>query len=95
MPLSLTHGWPGSALEFRDMISPLVDPTAHWGRAEDAFHLVVPSIPGFSFSDKPAGHGWNPGRIAAAWAELMARLGYDRWCAQGGDWGAMITMTLG
>ena len=95
MPLLLTHGWPGSVLEFRHMVAPLVDPTAHGGRAEDAFHLVVPSIPGFGFSDKPAGPGWNPGRIAAAWAELMARLGYDRWCAQGGDWGAMITMTLG
>lgn len=95
LPLLMTHGWPGSVLEFRDVIGPLINPVAHGGRASDAFHLVIPSLPGFGFSDKPTLPGWNVGRIAAAWAELMARLGYDRWTAQGGDWGATVTTTLG
>lgn len=95
MPLLLTHGWPGSVLEFRHVIDPLVNPTAHGGTTDDAFHLVIPSMPGFGFSGKPARPGWNPARIAGAWAALMARLGYDHWGAQGGDWGAMVTMILG
>lgn len=95
LPMIMTHGWPGSVLEFRDVIGPLTDPVAHGGRAEDAFHLVIPSLPGFGFSDRPTGPGWNVGRIADAWAQLMARLGYDRWVAQGGDWGAAVTTALG
>ena len=95
MPLLMTHGWPGSVLEFRHVVDPLVNPTAHGGTANDAFHLVIPSMPGFGFSGKPTDSGWNTGRIATAWAELMVRLGYDRWCAQGGDWGAMVTLILG
>jgi pimeloyl-ACP methyl ester carboxylesterase len=95
MPLLLTHGWPGSVLEFRDVIGPLTDPVAHGGNAADAFHLVIPSLPGFGFSDKPTAPGWNIERIAAAWVTLMQRLGYDQWAAQGGDWGAAVTTTLG
>lgn len=95
MPLLMTHGWPGSVLEFRDVIGPLTDPVAHGGEASDAFHLVIPTLPGFGFSDKPTEPGWNVGRIAGAWATLMQRLGYDRWAAQGGDWGAGVTTTLG
>lgn len=95
MPLLLTHGWPGSVLEFRHVIDPLVNPTAHGGTARDAFHLVIPSMPGFGFSGTPTEPGWNPARIAGAWSTLMARLGYDRWGAQGGDWGAMVTLILG
>jgi microsomal epoxide hydrolase len=95
MPLLLTHGWPGSVLEFRDVIGPLTDPVAHGGNAQDAFHLVIPSLPGFGYSGKPAARGWNVGRIAAAWAALMERLGYARWAAQGGDWGAAVTTALG
>lgn len=95
LPLLLTHGWPGSVLEFRDVIGPLTDPVAHGGRAEDAFHLVIPSLPGFGFSGKPAGTGWDVARIAKAWIALMDRLGYSRWAAQGGDWGAAVTTTLG
>jgi microsomal epoxide hydrolase len=95
LPLVLTHGWPGSVLEFREVIGPLVDPVAHGGKARDAFHVVVPSLPGFGFSDKPTSTGWNVGRIADAWIELMRRLGYTRWGAQGGDWGAAVTTTLG
>jgi microsomal epoxide hydrolase len=95
VPLLLTHGWPGSVLEFRDVIGPLTDPVAHGGQASDAFHLVIPSLPGFGFSDKPTATGWDINRIADAWTELMRRLGYDRWAAQGGDWGAAITTTLG
>nr|WP_272210251.1 epoxide hydrolase [Marinicella sp. W31]MDC2876118.1 epoxide hydrolase [Marinicella sp. W31] len=87
MPILLTHGWPGSVLEFLNLIGPLTDPTAHGGRAEDAFHVVIPSLPGFGFSDKPAEEGWNVARIATAWGTLMQRLGYDKWVAQGGDWG--------
>ncbi|MCG6112204.1 MAG: epoxide hydrolase 1 [Paracoccus sp.] len=95
LPLLMTHGWPGSVLEFRHVIDPLINPTAHGGRAEDAFHLVIPSMPGFGFSGKPTEPGWNTARIAGAWSVLMGRLGYDRWAAQGGDWGAMVTLTLG
>ena len=95
MPLLMTHGWPGSVLEFRDVIGPLTDPVAHGGNASDAFHLVIPSLPGFGFSGKPTASGWNVNRIADAWSVLMARLGYARWCAQGGDWGGAVTTTLG
>jgi pimeloyl-ACP methyl ester carboxylesterase len=95
VPLLLTHGWPGSVLEFRKVIGPLTDPAAHGGDARDAFHVVIPSLPGFGFSGKPAATGWHIGRIAAAWATLMERLGYERWAAQGGDWGAAVTATLG
>jgi hypothetical protein len=86
-PLILTHGWPGSVVEFLDAIGPLTDPTATGGSASDAFHVVVPSLPGYGFSDKPATPGWNVERIGWAWAELMGRLGYRRYGAQGGDWG--------
>ncbi len=95
LPLIMTHGWPGSVLEFRDVIGPLTDPVAHGGDARDAFHLVIPSLPGFGFSDKPTATGWGLNRIADAWIELMGRLGYDRWGAQGGDWGAGVTTVLG
>jgi epoxide hydrolase len=95
MPLLMTHGWPGSVLEFREVIGPLVDPAAHGGDARDAFHLVIPSLPGFGFSEKPSEPGWNVARIAGAWIELMHRLGYERWAAQGGDWGSAVTTTLG
>ena len=94
-PLLLTHGWPGSVLEFRDVIGPLSDPAAHGGNASDAFHLVIPALPGFGFSDQPSEPGWGIGRTASAWAELMQRLGYgERWMAQGGDWGAGVTTVL-
>ncbi|CAO3424573.1 epoxide hydrolase family protein [Azospirillum endophyticum] len=89
-PLILTHGWPGSVVEFLDVIGPLTDPTAHGGKAEDAFHLVVPSLPGYGFSDKPTETGWGLPRIARAWGELMRRLGYTGYYAQGGDWGAGV-----
>jgi pimeloyl-ACP methyl ester carboxylesterase len=95
LPLLLTHGWPGSVIEFLKVVGPLTDPTAHGGRAEDAFHLVIPSLPGFGFSDKPSSTGWRLDRIAKAWAELMHRLGYERYVAQGGDWGAGVTTKLG
>ncbi len=95
LPLVMTHGWPGSVLEFRDVIGPLTDPVAHGGEARDAFNLVIPSLPGFGFSGKPTAPGWNVGRTAAAWTTLMQRLGYTRWGAQGGDWGAAVTTTLG
>jgi pimeloyl-ACP methyl ester carboxylesterase len=95
LPLVLTHGWPGSVVEFLDVIGPLTDPPAHGGDAADAFHVVCPSLPGYGFSDKPAHTGWGTERIARAWAELMRRLGYDRYGAQGGDWGAMVTSDLG
>lgn len=95
MPMLLSHGWPGSVIEFLKVIGPLTDPTAHGGRAEDAFHLVIPSLPGFGFSGKPTGTGWGVAKIAAAWATLMARLGYRRYVAQGGDWGAVVTTQLG
>ena len=94
-PLLMTHGWPGSILEFRDVIAPLTQPQAHGGSASDAFHLVIPSLPGFGFSDKPTEPGWGVGRTALAFTELMQRLGYgDRWMAQGGDWGAAVTTAL-
>lgn len=90
-PIVLTHGWPGSIVEFLDVIGPLTDPTAHGGKAEDAFHVVIPSLPGFGFSDKPTERSWGLPRIARAWGTLMNRLGYDRYLAQGGDWGAGVT----
>ena len=95
LPLLMTHGWPGSVLEFRDVIGPLSDPVAHGGEARDAFDLVIPSLPGFGFSDKPTAPGWNIGRVASAWTTLMERLGYSCWAAQGGDWGAGVTTALG
>ena len=95
MPLVLTHGWPGSVVEFLEVIGPLTDPTAHGGDAGDAFHVVVPSLPGYAFSDKPAGTGWGVQKTADAWAKLMARLGYERYGAQGGDWGSMVTTSIG
>ena len=91
LPIILTHGWPGSIIEFLQVIEPLADPTAHNGKAEEAFHVVIPSLPGFGFSDKPTEAGWRLPRIANAWAALMARLGYSRYVAQGGDWGAGVT----
>lgn len=95
LPLLLTHGWPGSMIEFMKSIRPLTDPTAFGGNAEDAFHIVIPSLPGFGFSEKPAETGWDVSRVASAWTILMARLGYSRWLAQGGDWGAVVTTVLG
>ncbi len=94
LPLIITHGWPGSVFELLKTIGPLTNPTAHGGRAEDAFHLVIPSLPGFGFSGKPTGTGWDPDRIARAWAVLMERLGYRRYVAQGGDWGAPVSHAL-
>ena len=91
LPIVLSHGWPGSVVEFLKVVGPLTDPTAHGGRAEDAFHVVVPSLPGYGFSDKPAERGWGLPRIAKAWAMLMKRLGYGSYVAQGGDWGAGVT----
>jgi pimeloyl-ACP methyl ester carboxylesterase len=90
LPLIITHGWPGSILELLKVIGPLTDPTAYGGRAEDAFDLVLPSMPGYGFSGKPQGTGWGPDRIARAWAVLMERLGYKRYVAQGGDWGSVV-----
>jgi len=90
MPLIMTHGWPGSIFELLKVIGPLTDPTAYGGRAEDAFDLVLPSMPGYGFSGKPQGTGWNPDHIARAWEELMRRLGYKRYVAQGGDWGSVV-----
>jgi pimeloyl-ACP methyl ester carboxylesterase len=94
-PLVLTHGWPGSIAEFQKVIAPLVDPPAHGGVAEDAFHVVCPTLPGYGFSDKPTKAGWNIERIADAWNALMHRLGYARYFAQGGDWGAVVTTQIG
>jgi pimeloyl-ACP methyl ester carboxylesterase len=91
LPLIITHGWPGSVIELLEVVGPLTDPTAHGARAEDAFDLVLPSLPGYGFSDAPASLGWDPGRVAQAWAELMNRLGYNRYVAQGGDVGAAVT----
>ncbi|MFF7212948.1 epoxide hydrolase family protein [Streptomyces sp. NPDC008238] len=91
LPMILTHGWPGSVLEFLKVIGPLTDPTAHGGRARDAFHLVIPSMPGYGFSERPTTTGWNPSRIARAWAVLMQRLGYTRYVSQGGDWGSVVS----
>lgn len=95
MPLIITHGWPGSVMEFMKVIGPLTDPVAHGGKAEDAFHVVAPSLPGFGFSERPSATGWNVERIAKAWTTLMGRLGYERWVAQGGDWGAAVTTGIG
>jgi pimeloyl-ACP methyl ester carboxylesterase len=95
LPLVISHGWPGSIVEFHKVIEPLTDPTAHGGEARDAFHVVCPSLPGYGFSDKPSRAGWNAERIARAWAELMPRLGYPRYAAQGGDWGALVTTCIG
>ena len=95
LPLIMTHGWPGSVVELLETIGPLTDPTAHGGRPEDAFHLVLPSVPGYGFSGEPAEVGWDLGRTARAWAELMRRLGYTRYVAQGGDVGAGVTDAMG
>jgi len=94
LPLIMTHGWPGSVLEFTKVVGPLTDPTAYGGDAADAFDIVIPSIPGYGFSGKPTGTGWDPDHIARVWAELMQRLGYTRYVAQGGDWGAPITSAM-
>lgn len=91
LPIIVTHGWPGSILEQLKIIGPLTDPTAYGGKVEDAFHVVIPSIPGYGFSGKPAATGWGPSRIAYAWVTLMKRLGYEKFFAQGGDWGGLIT----
>jgi pimeloyl-ACP methyl ester carboxylesterase len=95
MPLIMTHGWPGSVIELLETVGPVTDPAAHGGRAEDAFHLVLPSLPGYGLSGKPTDLGWNVGRVAQAWAELMRRLGYTRYVAQGGDVGAAVTDAMG
>ena len=95
LPLIITHGWPGSVIEQLKIIAPLTDPTAHRGRAEDAFDVVIPSLPGYGFSGKPTGTGWGPDHIAQAWAELMKRLGCTRYVAQGGDWGSPVTNSMG
>jgi pimeloyl-ACP methyl ester carboxylesterase len=95
LPLIMTHGWPGSVIELLGAVGPLTDPTAHGGRSEDAFHLVLPSLPGYGFSSEPVEVGWNPARVAQAWAELMRRLGYTRYVAQGGDVGASVTDAMG
>ncbi|WP_366943567.1 epoxide hydrolase family protein [Parasphingopyxis sp.] len=94
-PLILTHGWPGSVVEFLDCIGPLTDPVAHGGKTEDAFHLVIPSLPGYGFSGKPAETGWSVEKVAESWHSLMTAVGYDAWYAQGGDWGAMVTSAIG
>ncbi len=94
LPVIIMHGWPGSVLELIKVIDPLTDPTAHGGSAEDAFDVVIPSMPGYGFSGKPTGTGWDPDHIARAWAELMKRLGYTRYVAQGGDWGAPISSAM-
>ncbi|QRM33585.1 epoxide hydrolase family protein [Microvirga sp. VF16] len=95
MPLLIAHGWPGSIVEQVKLIEPLTDPTAHSGSAADAFHVVIPSMPGYGFSGKPSTTGWNPQRIARAYAELMSRLGYERYAAQGGDWGSIVVNYMG
>ena len=95
MPLVMTHGWPGSILEFMKVIDPLTRPTEHGGSAGDAFHLVMPTLPGFGYSGKPEKPGWSIEHIAEAWAVLMSRLGYNTWCAQGGDWGSAVTHAIG
>src|SRR5436190_5319810 len=94
LPVIITHGWPGSVIEQLKVIGPLTDPTAHAGSAEDAFDVVIPSLPGYGFSSKPTGTGWDPARIARAWAELMKRLGYTRYVAQGGDWGSPVSSAM-
>ena len=94
LPLLITHGWPGSVVEFLKVIEPLTDPTRHGGKASDAFHVVCPSLPGYGFSGKPQQTGWNPARIGRAWGQLMQRLGYDKYVAQGGDWGSFVTTCM-
>jgi pimeloyl-ACP methyl ester carboxylesterase len=94
LPVLITHGWPGSVFEFLGTIGPLTDPVAHGGTAADAFDVVIPSIPGYGFSSKPTAPGWGPEHVAQVWAKLMSRLGYTRYVAQGGDWGAVITTEL-
>jgi pimeloyl-ACP methyl ester carboxylesterase len=94
-PLIVTHGWPGSIIELLKIIDPLTNPTAHGGSASDAFNVVIPSLPGYGFSGKPTTTGWDPQHIARAWVVLMKRLGYTRFAAQGGDWGAMVTDVMG
>ena len=91
----ITHGWPGSIVEFHKVIEPLTNPTEHGGQAADAFHVICPTLPGFGFSGKPTTTGWGVERIGDAWAALMARLGYDRYFAQGGDWGSAVTRSIG
>ena len=95
LPIVITHGWPGSIVEFHKVIEPLRDPASHGGDPADAFHVVCPSLPGYAFSDRPSKTGWAVPRIADAWGTLMARLGYGRYVAQGGDWGAMVTTSIG
>ncbi len=95
MPLILTHGWPGTIVEFLKLIGPLTDPVSFGGDAADSFDVVIPSLPGFGFSQKPAQSGWTVSRTASAWVELMKRLDYTRWAAQGGDWGGVVTTALG
>ncbi len=95
LPLVLTHGWPGSIVEFLKVVGPLSDPVAHGGDARDAFHVVCPALPGYGFSDKPVRNGWSVERIARAWAQLMSGLGYGRYGAQGGDWGSVVTIAIG
>jgi pimeloyl-ACP methyl ester carboxylesterase len=95
LPLIVTHGWPGSIIEQLKIIEPLTNPAAHGASEQDAFHLVIPSLPGHGFSAKPTATGWDPVRIASAWVELMKRLGYTRFVAQGGDWGAAVTQAMG
>ncbi|WP_423921954.1 epoxide hydrolase family protein [Candidatus Poriferisodalis sp.] len=95
MPIVITHGWPGSVVEFHKVIEPLADPVAHGGNAADAFHVICPSLPGYGFSGKPSEPGWGVEKIAECWAELMAGLGYERFGAQGGDWGSAVTSALG
>ena len=95
LPLVLTHGWPGSIVEFQNVLGPLTDPVAYGGEASDAFHVVCPSLPGYGFSGKPTASGWGVERIARAWADLMGRLGYERYGAQGGDWGSSVTTRIG
>jgi len=95
LPLVMTHGWPGSIVEFQKVIEPLTEPTKHGGNAADAFHVVCPSLPGYSFSGKPTSPGWNTEKIGRAWSQLMPRLGYPKYVAQGGDWGAIVTTAIG
>jgi len=94
-PYVMTHGWPGSVMEFIKVIDPLVDPVSHGGEASDALELVIPSLPGHGWSGKPTVTGWSVEKIAQAWIELMDRLGYERWVAQGGDWGALVSSAIG
>jgi pimeloyl-ACP methyl ester carboxylesterase len=94
LPIIITHGWPGSIIELLGVIDPLTNPTAHGGRAEDAFDVVIPSMPGYGFSGKPTDTGWDPDHIARAWGELMKRLGYTHYVAAGGDWGSPVTEAM-